>query len=441
MTDREHELVSFDRSADYWLKHARRRQRGADPVTALVLARQAFQQTHRMDIALDMAALYFEMGCFTAVYRLVAQILAQDADCAPAYYWLGLAALEEGNENLADQALCAALQKGRRLPLADDVQDLMYDYPWTDPPRYRRSQRAYCLYDAAQRALQQGDGEAAAELLRRAVRRGTCPEAECLAAQLALYNGQLRRVVRHADRTLRHQPDNLYAWVMMAQAFQLKRLNASASRAFERALALADTPAEWALVAEIGQRLDQKDATEARLREALHKSPESNDLRYVLAALLANTGRQDEAARLFRIILDRDPDDTDASWALRLMGPSALPCVRFSQPPSFDQYLSPRPGRGDDRLRRLSHGLTISLGDLPYRHVRALSRSMWERLSPLQKRLCDRQPDWPNAFYRTIARASSLDVPSVAPLWPACAAHRVRRMTRYLTRKTNEHTE
>ena len=58
---------------------------------------------------------------------------------------------------------------------------------------------------------------------------------------------------------------------------------------------------------------------------------------------------------------------------------------------------------GDHTLKRLAHGLTISMGGaLTYTEVLGITSNLWSTLNQLQRRMCDLRNEWPNAFYRML---------------------------------------
>ncbi len=431
-------LVPFSRTPDYWMMRAGKHKNNAEHSAAGFLYRQAFEQSHETDIALSMAENYYQMGCFAAARRIAAEILQREPDNAQAFYWLGLTALEAKDEELAEQALALALKKGRDLPLADVVQDLLTDYPWTEPPAYRRSQRAWSLYMRALNCLRSGDYVHAEEFLRKSIHRGVCPEAHALLGEMLFCRG------KHAESLpcLRHaivlMPDKPSLWFLLAQCAFSLNMNDTASNAFAHGLKLTQNAQEWGFAAAASIYLHDPDRLRTALGHARRNAPESNDLLYVSAALEANTGHLNEAIRYLNAILSRDPDDRDARTALCLIGYGPLPHYRFIDDGELvDAMCTEPPLKGDRALARLIHGLTISLGGaVAYREVYDLVSLLWGHMNPLQRTLCDRQNEWPNAFYQLLIRCFQIkDLPEDAALWPLKRhKRRVKRMRWYLTK-------
>ncbi len=430
-------LVPFDRSPDYWMMRAGKRKNDAQNSLAGFLYRQAFEQTKQSAIALRMAENYYQMGCYSAARRIAVELLQHDSSNAQAYYWLGMSALRTKDEELGEQALALALKKGRALPLADDIQDLLSDYPWTEPSTYRRSQRAWSHYQRALEELRGGDLLKVEMRLRLALRRGICPEAEALLGELLFYRKQYRQALKYLRRAAARITGQPSVWILQAQSCAAIGLHEQAASAFSKALSLTRTSREWGIAAAAASFMNCTDTVRKALKTALRNAPESNDLLYVLAATEANSGRVQEAVRCFNVILDRDPDDRDARLALCILGLGPVPFCRVTNDDALvDELCAEPPLRGDPALLRLIRGLTISMGGAAsYQEVSGLAECLWQYLSPLQKRLCDRQSLWPNAFYLTLCRHFGInDLPEQAALWPFRRyKRRVQRMYRYLS--------
>ena len=437
--NRQHSnLVPFSWTPEYWMTRAGKRKNSADRSTAGFLYRKAFEQSHKTDIALVMAENYYHMGCFSAARRIAADVLQQDPLNAQAFYWIGLTALEAGDEELAEQALALALKNGRNLPLADTVQDLLSDYPWTEPPAFRRSSRAWFLYDQAVTYFRKGDYAASEALLRKSITRGVCPEAHAFLGEMLFCRGEYSESLPYIRKAVQLMPEKPSLWCLLAQCAYTLDLNDESANALSKALTLAHSAQEWGFAAAAGVFIHDPDRVRTALGQALRNTPESNDLLYVSAALEANSGHLTEAIRYLNAILSRDPDDRDTRAALCLIGYSSLPYCRFIDDGELvDALCSEPPLTGDRRLVRLIHGLTVSLGGaLSYHEVSGLVSPLWRRLNFLQQWLCDRQNEWPNAFYQLLCRCFRIDdLPQAAALWPIRHhKRRIRRMRWYLTK-------
>ena len=195
-------LISFEHSTDYWLMRARENRSKSNYRQVSILLRRAYQQENSTETALKMVENYYEMGCYSAVKRIALTLLKNDPRSAEAYYWLGFAALSEKDEYFADNAFHAAMKFGGDLPLADTVQNLIYDYPWKDYRIQRRGYRSEQLYDLACRQLRNGDVFGAAASLKLAVSRGRSANAEALYGELLLYRQDATKSAVHLRRSL-----------------------------------------------------------------------------------------------------------------------------------------------------------------------------------------------------------------------------------------------
>ncbi len=444
MTAPHDNLVRFERSAAYWMSRARRHHTNAEHTSAGLLYRQAYEQVHRQDIALKMAENYYQMGCYYAARRTALNLLTNTPDLPEAYYWLGVAALQEGDEDLGERALAMALQKGRDLPLADDAQDLLCDYPWTEPGVYRRSCRAETLYERALDCIEARSSLHAEVLLRRAIRRGVCPQAEALLGELLLFRHAPHQAARYLTRASLRLPEQVSVWALLAQALYADHRPQEAQRALDQCLVLAHTAQEWSVVGAAARILNAPDQALTALQARLRDEPESNDLLLVMAAMQLNAGHTGPAIRCLNAILSRDPDDRDARAAWATIPYGIMPPCRFYEDRALiERLLADPPRTGPRDFIRLAHGLTVSLGGaVTYAEVTQHIRPLWDRLPPLQRRLCDWQALWPNAFYRLILSDCGIDdLPRNAALWPVRhGLRRIRRMKRFLNRLRKDPT-
>ena len=437
MTSTHDNLVPFERTPEYWIKRAKKRKNNSEHSLAGFLYRQAFEQSRQSDIAMQMAENYFQMGCYSAVRRIALDQLQITSRDPQALFWLGMTALEQKDEDLGERALSLALKSGPDLPIADHIQDLLSDYAWTEPKTFRRSERAWCLYQRALDKLYSGNLDATENLLRRAITRGICPEAEALLGELLLNRKEYSESVSHIKAALEHIEDNSSIWLLLAQGCYAENRPDEANDAFFKALSLTTTAWEWSIAAAAAFFINCADVVRDAVKTALKNAPESNDLLYVLAAIEANSGHVTEAIRCLNILLNRDPDDRDAKMALCVLGFGPVPFCRIPDDTMIvNQIITEAPLTGDRALIRLIHGLTISLGGAAsYHDVSVLTSILWNHMNPLQRFLCDRRSDWPNAFYNTLCRCFRIeDLPETAALWPnRHHRRRIQRMSRYLS--------
>ena len=437
-------LISFEHSTDYWLMRARENRSKSNYRQVSILLRRAYQQENSTETALKMVENYYEMGCYSAVKRIALTLLKNDPRSAEAYYWLGFAALSEKDEFFADNAFHAAMKFGGDLPLADTVQNLIYDYPWKDYRIQRRGYRSEQLYDLACRQLRNGDVFGAAASLKLAVSRGRSANAEALYGELLLYRQDATKSAVHLRRSLELDNKQHYVWLLLAQAYAALELSDLSQDALNHALRLTETPQEWGMLMWAAWMLHRDQAFKKALKDTLRQHPQSNDYLYVLAALEGNTGHYATALKYLNTILSIDPDDDDARSAIALLGKAPLPFLRqqnhFITVPET-MWAPPATDLRDSALRRLVHGQLISLGGTAeYREVLFVTRQIWDQLSPLQRHLCDIQPYWPAAIYQFLCDYYHVTgAPTLPGLWPIKRGkRRIRRMKKYLTKRFKE---
>ena len=435
-------IVPFERPAGYWVRRARRLQDRDRLPEATAMLREAYRQSRDGKIALELAEANCGMGSYAAARRIAEDLLERDPDCAGAYYIIGLVSLAYDDEHLADDALATCMSRDRSGEYADKAQNLLNDYLWRIDPVFPRSARAEALHAQALDALWDGRNERAEKLLVRAVRQGKRPQAETVLGEMYLRRGQIRDALKLFQRAQKKLPGRPTQRLLLAQALCAGGWTALAGEWLKKTVPLCQSVPELALAAESCLYAGRKDLIIRRIREVQKELPLSNDLEYLLAAVCADTWDFDRAVRHLMIILNRDPDDRDALAALRVIGLGPVPLDRPSVA-SFVYDLCARPPvRGDAALKRLAHGLTISLGGaLGWKTVWKMTESAWERLNPLQRSICDRDRDccWQNAFYLWLRDRSGAGwLPKKPALYrKSRQKKRVRRLLRYIKKQEN----
>ncbi|MBQ8082083.1 MAG: hypothetical protein IJ240_09345 [Clostridia bacterium] len=443
MTERSN-IVPFERSAAFWMSRARRARHNRRPAEALPMLREAYRQTGSDEVALEMAENYCDMGCWSAARRIAEDILLRRPELAGAYYVLGVASLALSDERLADDALATCLSKGGDSPYADDAQRLLSEFPWAEEKRVPRGARAEALRLQAQDAILDGDLPKARALLTRACRTGKSPAADAIYGEMLLRSGDdegARRLLTRALRRGTQSPAGLLllaeAWASIARTDPQRKQEAEkrALRALRAGLNACETPPELALAAEACVYAGRRNLILRRLLAELRAHPRSNDLKYILACVYANTGDYLPAGRYLISVLDQDPDDRDARAALCLVGLGLIPFDRQPAGRAAAQACARPPVTGDAAFKRLAHGLTISLGGvLTYREVCDRVLPVWQRMNGRQRRHCDRARDWlwPNAIYTCLTMEQEY-APFEPALYPVRGrAKQLSRMIRWI---------
>ena len=441
MTDRGN-ITPFERPAVYWVRRARRHMDRERLSEASALLREAYRQTGQGEIALELAETHCGMGSYMAARRIAEDLLARDPDCAGAYYVIGLVSLAYDDERLADDALATCMTKDTSGEYAEKAQNLLNEYLWRQDPLFPRDARAQALHAQALDALWAGEKDRAEALLRKAVRQGKRPQAETVLGEILLRQGKAKEALRLFQRAQKKLPGRPTQRLLLAQALCAGGWISLANAWLEKTVPLCESIPELTLAAESCLYAGCRDLIITRIREVQKEMPLSNDLTYLLAAIYADSWDFEKALHQLMIILDRDPEDRDALAALRIIGLGPVPLER---PPiaDFVYRLCLRPPiRGDAALKRLAHGLTVSMGGaVRWQTVYKLTESAWRHLSPLQKKICDRDREayWQNAFYLWLRQCSGQ---TWLPKKPALYfrprnQRRIRRMARYLQRIGN----
>lgn len=436
----ENTIVPFERPASYWVSRARKCRGRTRLSDAAPLLRQAYRQSGSDDVALELAGAYCAMECYSAARRVLAQVLTQNPRCAEAYYILGVTALAQRDEGLAEDALATSLTVGGDSGFADDAQDLLNNYDWHDAPSFLRGARGETLYLQALDALRDGDVNAAALKLRKAVSRSPHPQACALLGEICLKTGKLNEACTYLLRAARIQQDNVPCALLLCEALCALDQKQTACVLLSAVSGSCETHAQMALLSEACCEAGHPEIAKDRLEKALKLAPQSNDLMLILAAVRRFEGDMEGAQRLLHTILTRDPEDCDAVSALKLLKVRPIPFER----PRMDDGLSALCARpaylGDAALKRLIHGLTISTdGALSYSSIVKLVTHAWSRMNKLQRKTCDtsRLNLWPRAFYLYLMEKAGETPDEEPPLYKGVRYRRqVQRMLKYL--KKNE---
>lgn len=159
----------------------------------------------------------------------------------------------------------------------------------------------------------------AAAAFRKAVRSGEGSHAPSLfnLASVLFRLGQYGESIASYRRGLRLDPENVDAWIYLADAHVRTRDPVGALRALEKARAL--DPEDLALVyqqAEVHASLKESDKAVQLVREALARHPDEVDFLFYIGDLFRAENRFEEAAAAYREGLARRPDDPESLYKL-----------------------------------------------------------------------------------------------------------------------------
>jgi tetratricopeptide (TPR) repeat protein len=159
----------------------------------------------------------------------------------------------------------------------------------------------------------------AAAAYRKAVRlaNGSLPPAQLNLAAVLFRMEQYGDAIAAYRRVVRDDPDNLSAWLYLADAHSRVKDYPGALRAMEKARALE--PGDATLVyqtAEIHAAMKEYDEAVALVREAYALKPAEVDFLFYMGDLRRAQGRFGEAASAYREGIALRPDDVDALYKL-----------------------------------------------------------------------------------------------------------------------------
>jgi tetratricopeptide (TPR) repeat protein len=140
----------------------------------------------------------------------------------------------------------------------------------------------------------------------------------------------------------RLNPRNGQLFLSMGKLLYDMGLNASAVRAFERAVQLLPTdPQAHYLLGFLYNMLGREDWALAAWRKAVELAPNAHSLRYDLGYMYIRRGRYDLAAREFTMVLEHWPDDMETNFMLGLCYKELIEPTRAI--PLFEKVLRRNP--------------------------------------------------------------------------------------------------
>jgi tetratricopeptide (TPR) repeat protein len=143
----------------------------------------------------------------------------------------------------------------------------------------------------------------AEEALRQAIKiDAKAPQAHYLLGQLALYRGRLDEAIELTTRELAINPADAMALYQMGDAFTRQARWDDAIRVLQQSMWLNPFySGPYILLGRAYLKKDQPATAEGMLRRAIDYDPNNRTAHYLLAQLLQQTGRADEAKREFAI--------------------------------------------------------------------------------------------------------------------------------------------
>jgi tetratricopeptide (TPR) repeat protein len=146
------------------------------------------------------------------------------------------------------------------------------------------------------------EGPAEAELKRAIAKDAALPQANLLLGQLALFRGQFQDSIAFTTRELAVAPASAMAYYQLGDAYLRGSRLEEAIGALQQSLWLNPFySAPYILLGKAYMQKQQPATAEGMLRRAIEYDPNNRTAHYVLAQLLQQIGRAEEARREFEI--------------------------------------------------------------------------------------------------------------------------------------------
>jgi tetratricopeptide (TPR) repeat protein len=157
------------------------------------------------------------------------------------------------------------------------------------------------------------------------------------------------RAVEAAREEVERAPQSARAWGRLGMVLLAHQYRPEAAASLARAEQLDPRDARWPYYQAQAVRRSDPESAIAHLRRAIAAGAEGDDPRLLLAELLLQLGRLDEAETLFRAVLSREPDNSRAH-----MGLAQTAFARDDFTVCVEQL---RQAKGDPHTRRAAHML------------------------------------------------------------------------------------
>ena len=143
---------------------------------------------------------------------------------------------------------------------------------------------------------------AEAELTRALAKDARLPRVHYLLGQMALFRGRLDEAITLSRRELELNPGDGMAWYQLGDALVRQSKWDDAAAALQKSLWLNPFySGPYILLGRVYLKKEQPATAEGMLRRAIQYDPNNRTAHYLLAQLLQQTGRLDEAKREFEI--------------------------------------------------------------------------------------------------------------------------------------------
>lgn len=411
------QVVAFERPAAYWLSKARAIKAPSRLPDAARMYAKALDKSGDPAVALELARVYLDMQCVSAAETTLLRAVARQGLTQRACLLIGRCAMQFGDESLGERALEMCMRLSPGTPDADEAQETLWSYPWTDEsiPHYAARLRIMCLQG------EEADNKIKADRrYRRAAKLANTLEKTVYLSQM------LMATQFPVDISARLPREKLMHYALLSlrvQALSAAGQKQVAEQILSSASAGADTLSEMRALCHIAVCAGVAESMLALCERRLSQAPWSADMLRLYARCLLSCGDRERAAAMLDRAHALDQLPTDSTLASRDALEDALCAV------------PPRLRRGP--LNRLLHFLTLTLvDDLPDETIYLIAAPAWRALTPAAKRRCedDRDADWYTAFVVYTLSAAGKEARAAAVLENARGKRHIGRLVARLNR-------
>lgn len=359
-------VISFERSAAFL--HGRAiKNRATQPIDALELLRSALvKDPDNPEYRIDMAELYYEMGCYLQSALLLSEVLGTGEYGQECYFGLGLNFLAMGCIDGARSAITKYIELAPGGEYCEEAVGLLSQITLAEvlvESGDRRSARAVRMAERGRRAFARGDMIVASERLARALDIDPrLSRVRVMRAEALLRLGRKREAAREALAAAGEKaPDD----VICATAILLKKLGLPSRAALRAALLSPDSDFPAGAIIEMYTELGWYGRAAEVARRVHSDFPHDTAMLSAEAATILNDGGDvGRALPYWRLALIIDPEDpVSAYWLSRASDrandiPVPIPVIRGYPPDArgeFERILSGDRGEaeraGEARVR------------------------------------------------------------------------------------------
>jgi len=146
------------------------------------------------------------------------------------------------------------------------------------------------------------EAQATVELEKALARDARMPNANYLLGQMAMFRGRLDEAIARTERELATNPGHSMAWSQLGDAYSRQSKWDDAVAALQKSIWLNPYySAPYILLGRAYMKKAQPGRAEVMLRRAIQYDPNNRSAHYLLAQLLQQVGRTEEAKREFEI--------------------------------------------------------------------------------------------------------------------------------------------